>query len=85
VVEPPASAADDHDVVGASCCRRVDGQLEVGLVLGDRVLLDGDAPPARGVERLLGHRVEVAQDEVDGEPESVGVVETRVGRDHPGA
>ena len=82
VVEATAAAAHHHDPAGAARHGRVEGQLGVGR----RPWRAGVARPAcrrpwRPLERLRGHRVEVADHEVDVEAEGVGVVEARVGGD----
>ena len=81
MVEPALDPADDEDaprLAGERCAER---ELEVGRVLVDRVALDRP----RGLDRRRGRRVEVADREVDLEPEREGVIGASVGRDDASA
>ena len=74
----PAYDEDASRLVGERCAER---ELEVGRVLVDRVALDRP----RGLDRRRCRRVEVADREVDLEPQREGVIRASVGRDDASA
>ncbi len=79
-----ATATHSHHVHrgGAAVERGVECELEIGGVLGRRVLFHDRAVGARSVECGRIDRVEVADHEVDVHTEGAGVREAGVGRDH---
>ena len=74
----PAYDEDASRLVGERCTER---ELEVGRVLVDRVALDRP----RGLDRRRCRRVEVADREVDLEPQREGVIRASVGCDDASA
>ena len=81
MVETAARARDDEHAPGAERDRLVQGELEVGRVLRDRMPHDPRAGPLRRGDGRLGRRVEIADHDVDVEPERECALEAAVRRD----
>ena len=78
VVVPAAVPAQHEDPVGTEGDRVLQRQLEVGVVLGGGVALDGAAGSGDRVDRGWRHRVEVADQLVDPQAEGERQVRPRV-------
>ena len=79
---PPCPPITIDPTRSRASTRGVERELEVGGVLGYGVALDHGAGGDGGVEVGRVGGVEIADDEVDGEPERERVVEPGVGGDH---
>ena len=81
MVEAAAGARDDEDAPPPECERLVERQLEIGRVLPGRVRDDAGPGRAGGGECFGRDRVEIADHDVDLEPERERAIETAVGGD----
>ena len=79
MVEPPLGARDDEHAAGSERDCLVEGELEVGRVLGGRVAGRPGARAARAAQRSSEDRVEVADHDVDHETERARAVGAAVG------
>ena len=79
VVEPPGRSAQDHDPLGVQGQGALEGQLEVGGVLGRGVALDDGAGGLDGGEVGRVDRVHVPDGHVDAQAALAGVLHPRVG------
>ena len=82
MVEASLDPADDEDPAGLERERRIEGELEIGRVLGGRMPLDACSAGGKRIERFGRGRVEVSDGELDRKLEGERMVGTAVRRDY---
>jgi hypothetical protein len=82
MVEPPGGTAEHENPLRPERERGVECKLEVGRVFRGRVSLQACARPLDHPERRLGDRVEVAEGDIDPQPEPERVLGAAIGGDH---